>query len=320
MRKPLPPATLEALTPPGGVRFPYTFFENVHQHPLPSNHDGFNARTAWWLSDAAFLAYSSPEAVQAEYRRPELAADVEPFSGPRGTQCYVAAAADWIVLAFRGTQLDNFWQHVLDVRLDLKALPVRDTADDLVHRGFLRGVDEVWADVRHHIADQQRVRQRPLWITGHSLGAALATIAANRCSTDPALRAAALYAYASPPVGDSGFARRVSIPAFSIANNADVLTWLPYGPYAPVGGLYVIDEQGHVSSRQPSRLDRLASAVHGASDALVESASQLLSATRLGIHVPGFIADHAPIRYSTLLWNSYIGAHARESHIGRQTS
>jgi hypothetical protein len=305
MRKRLPPRTLDALTPPGGARFPYAFFENVHQHPLQSNQGGFDARTAWFLADAAFLAYSSDPAIAAQYRRPELAATVEPFTGTRGTQCYVAAAPDWIVLAFRGTQLDNFWQHVLDVRTDLRALPVRDSAGDLVHDGFLRGVDEVWLRLRRYIADQQQQRRRPLWITGHSLGAGLATIAANRCSTDPALGAVGLYTYASPPVGDAQFSRRISIPAFRVANNTDVLTKLPYAVYAPVGELRFIDANGQLRREAPSVADRVVGFAESVSTGVMMAASRLRLA-RLGIPLPGFIADHAPINYATLLWNSYI--------------
>jgi hypothetical protein len=305
MRKRLPPRTLDALTPPAGVRFPYAFFENVHQHPLRANQQGFDPRTAWFLADAAFLAYSSDTAIAAEYRRPELAATVEPFAGTRGTQCYVAAGPGWIVLAFRGTQLDNFWQHVLDVRTDLQAIPVRDAAGDFVHRGFLEGVDEVWLRVRRHIAGQQQLRSRPLWITGHSLGAGLATIAASRCSTDPALGAVGLYAYATPPVGDAQFARRVSIPAFRVANNTDVLTKLTVGVYAPVGELRFIDGNGQVHGQSPSGVERVVAFAGNVSTSLLMAASRLRLA-RLGIPLPGFIADHAPINYATLLWNSYI--------------
>src|SRR5262249_8062384 len=152
-----------------GPAFPYVFFENVAEHPFDPTQKGFDLRNAWWLCDAAFLAYSQDADVAAAYAKAPLAAQVESFAGLHGTACYVATATDWIVLAFRGTEVDNFWGAALDIATDAHLIPVPDEHGDFVHAGFLQAVNDVWEDVRRHIADQQGKKARPLWITGHSL-------------------------------------------------------------------------------------------------------------------------------------------------------
>ena len=77
MPKPLPPATIEALNPPPGPAFPYTFFENVAQHPFRPLDATLNLRNAWWLMDAAFASYSAPGDVVGIYNRAGLAATVQ---------------------------------------------------------------------------------------------------------------------------------------------------------------------------------------------------------------------------------------------------
>jgi alpha-beta hydrolase superfamily lysophospholipase len=57
-----------------------------------------------------------------------------------------------------------------------------------VHAGFLAALGEVWTTVEAHVKAEQAKKSRPLWITGHSLGAALATLAANLCCDDSLLR------------------------------------------------------------------------------------------------------------------------------------
>jgi triacylglycerol lipase len=84
-------------------------------------------------------------------------------------------------LAFRGTQVDCFWPSVIDFAVDAQFLPVRDTHGHWLHDGSLAALREVWADVAGHISAEQKRAARPLWIVGHSLGAALATVAANLC-------------------------------------------------------------------------------------------------------------------------------------------
>ena len=179
-------------------------FRGGDAHPFEPLDTGLSLRNAWWLCDAALLAYSPEPAVQAAFTTAGIPGDVVYFHGLHSTQAYVASMPDAIVLAFRGTQLDDFWSSVLDFTVDAHFLPFPDSHGDLVHAGFLAALREVWPQARRTRPGEQARQPRPLWITGHSLGAALSGLAATLCSDEPSLRLQGVYTFGSPRVGDAG--------------------------------------------------------------------------------------------------------------------
>ena len=309
MQKSLPPATLDQLSPPPRAG-QYTFFENVVSHPFDAASDALDLRTAWWLMDAAFLAYSSEADIAAVFREDTFgfAITVRAFSGGRSTQCYVASSRQWILLVFRGTQVDAFWPSIIDWSVDARFVPKRDGHGDAVHAGFLDAAHEVWPDVAAYIATLQRAAARPLWITGHSLGAALATVAANLCSDAfGALGLKGTYTYGSPRVGDDGFCRRIPGVVWRFRNDSDLVTHVPLGlVFRHAGVLALIDAGGHFHpdpSPTEEALFDAASTRFSAADA--QHLSPFFSLVEPAIHLPGPLADHAPINYAIRLWNCY---------------
>lgn len=309
MPKALPPSTAAALNPPASAAFPYVFFENVSACPWQPTDSDFNLRNAWWLMDAAFLSYSAPAVILATYATAPLGAVVTFFSGPLNTQGYVASTADWIVLAFRGTQIDDFWASVVDWSVDAHFLPIPDSHGDWVHTGFLNSIRALWADVVAYIASLQTAAPRPLWVTGHSLGAALATIAANLlCADHPGgLGLRALYTFGSPRVGDPGFGSRITVPVWRMQNNADLVTHVPIGlVFRHVGRLQFIDTSGflHRNIGRAHELMLEAAGIHMTARE-AHSVAGLLRLSGAGVPLPGFLADHAPINYAIRVWNCF---------------
>jgi triacylglycerol lipase len=308
MKKPLPRQTPRALNPPADVLEPYTFFERTREHPLEPLDTGLNLRNAWWLCDAALLAYSTEAAVKSAFTKAGIPGDVAFFRGTHSTHAYVLSMPEAIVLAFRGTQVDDFWSSVLDFAVDVQFLPIPDSHGDLVHAGFLAALKEVWPRAVAHLRAEQVKKQRSLWITGHSLGAALATLAANLCGDDASLGLQGVYTFGSPRVGDSGFGAHIRVPVFRFRNDSDIVPHLPLGlVFRHVGGLQFIDGAGYVHRNlDPTR------------ELLLDPGAQLLSRREamtlrgvmemgeaLELPLPGFLADHAPINYSVLVWNCY---------------
>src|SRR5688572_26426698 len=229
MQKPLPPQTPRALHPPANVTQPYVFFESVGAHPLQPLDAALNLRNAWWMADAAVLAYSHPGAIDTAFATAGIAGDISHFRGAHSTEAYVLSLPDALVLAFRGTQVDDFWSSVLDFLIDAKFFPAPDAAGHLVHAGFQLALDEVWTDIERHLRREQARLPRPLWVTGHSLGAALATLAVNRLSRDAAFRLTGGYTFGSPRVGDTGFGRAIGVPVYRFRNDSDLVPHLPLG-------------------------------------------------------------------------------------------
>jgi hypothetical protein len=308
MQKKLPPTTPDALNPP--VKN-YTFFENTVDHPFQPNETVVNLRNAWWLMDAAALSYSSPADVEKAFTAAGLGATVKTFSGKTSTQAYVASSRDWIVLAFRGTQVDDFLSSVVDWSVDALVFPVLDSHLNLVHAGFLAAVKEVWNDIVSHVTALQAAQARPLWITGHSLGAALATLAANLCVDQPnQLGLKGLYTYGSPRVGDLAFGRRIPCKVQRFRNSSDIVTHVPIGiVFRHVGELQFIDAAGHahLNLGGTDKLFLEATTLH-LSPNEGHTMSRMMHMSGGAAPLPSFIADHAPINYAIRTWNCYDAA------------
>lgn len=90
-----------------------------------------------------------------------------------------------------------------------------------VHRGFNQAFLSVKPQVLSHLKELADI---PLYITGHSLGGALATLATWYISADAL---AACYTFGSPRVGDGGLMNHFRTPIYRIVNGADPVPFVP---------------------------------------------------------------------------------------------
>jgi triacylglycerol lipase len=220
----------------------HVYFENGAQHPFEDRAQAFSPVNAWWLAEASLLAYADREFAKQRFAAAGWAMDERRFEGA-STACYVAYTDRAVIVAFRGTEvikpggarptLDALRRVFADICTDARIRLIDDAAaayGGSVHCGFHGALEEVWATLRACLdALRGRAREgmapRTIWLTGHSLGAALATLAA--CRLEPE-RVQGLYTFGSPLVGDETFARAFRLAnAFRIVNNNDVVTCLP---------------------------------------------------------------------------------------------
>jgi hypothetical protein len=299
---------VQALSPPAAPGS-YTFFENVASHPFNPQDASVRLDTAWWLMDAAFLSYSPNPIIERTFTEAIPGATVTCFGDPhRSTQAYVASSADWIVAVFRGTQVDDFWSSTVDWSVDARFVPVPDSHGNLVHAGFLAAVGDVWPAISGHVRNLQAEHSRPFWITGHSLGAALATLAANKCADEPKhLGLRGMYTFGSPRVGDARFGRRIPVSPWRFRNNSDLVTHVPIGlVFRHIGHLEFIDGGGHWH-QEPNEVAQsfLELAAPRLSPGEAHALSTVLSFSSGGVPLPGILADHAPINYAIRIWNAF---------------
>lgn len=136
----------------------------------------------------------------------------------RGTNGFVATSADGglTIVAFRGTEMGK----LDDLISDVNVLPAEwGDGAARVHAGFLRALSPVREAVRAALAGRGQVV-----FTGHSLGAALATLAA----ADHRGRQPALITFGSPRVGDRRFARLLSdLTVHRVVDCCDVVARIP---------------------------------------------------------------------------------------------
>lgn len=117
------------------------------------------------------------------------------WSGP-GTQGYLALGAQQAVLAFRGTEPDDW----ADLFINLNLLPAPESGDAMVHEGFQKALNGVWSQVEAALPSGL-----PLLICGHSLGGALALLAASRL----AARSPRVCTFGAPRVGNEAWGHRL---------------------------------------------------------------------------------------------------------------
>lgn len=126
-----------------------------------------------------------------------------------------------LVLAFRGTEPKK----PADIKADLHADPIEiDTqAGQRVHTGFYEAFKAVEDIVKKEL-NQPDLQDVPLYITGHSLGGALAVIATHCLERDSL---AACYTFGAPRVGNLAFGQSLKPPVYRIVNAADLVPRLP---------------------------------------------------------------------------------------------
>lgn len=150
------------------------------------------------------------------------------FDQATDTQGFVAAhhgedGVDMAVVSFRGTQQTRDWITNLNFAQDPVDKPGKGPGRTIghVHSGFNRAFRSVEVQTRGYLRD---LRSIPLYLTGHSLGGALAVLATWYLSSDSL---AACYTFGSPRVGDHGLLNHFRTPIYRIVNGADPVPLVP---------------------------------------------------------------------------------------------
>jgi triacylglycerol lipase len=158
-----------------------------------------------------------------------------------GSQAYRFANEHDIVLACRGTEPTE-WN---DIQADANAvMSVIGTLGN-VHSGFNREVDDLWPVLE----DLLRGSRQPVWFCGHSLGGAMATICAYRCTNSSVTRnPQELYTFGSPRVGCKRYIRHANVTHFRWVHNNDMVTRVPpvWMGYRHCGNEIYLDRFGRI--------------------------------------------------------------------------
>jgi triacylglycerol lipase len=239
----------------------YNFQAKINDFdPGTTRYTGDNA---FFLADCAKLAYEDQASIK-QVMKDEMNFDNFKFFGEKtgGTQAFIVGNDKMIVVSFRGTEkkIDDL---ITDVKfkLDDAKLKPEDDLVGKVHRGFQDALHEVWGDelgnedMRLYIKQIQD-NQQTIWFCGHSLGAALATLAAAeyvlKDNNKDGSVVNGIYTIGSPRVGNDEFAEGfdavLADKCFRFVNNNDVVTQNPLPglvfKYTHVGQQLYIDSDG----------------------------------------------------------------------------
>jgi triacylglycerol lipase len=261
-----------------------SYFDGLAGVPFEADAPGFSTANAWWLMELSRLIYKAEGDEVAHplpgTRRDLLRAvgldELEFFNIP-GAPCAIVTAPSFAVLVFRGTSDGP------SAAFDAQLLPAPWSRGGKVHQGFLNAFNPGWKAL---LPVLQTITV-PIFYTGHSLGGALAVLAASE------RKPRATYVYGCPRVGNAAFAATVPAPLYRIVNNHDIVPTLP--PEELVFGYVHVGEVRYVSNDH--RLLPVVTDVRRHDDTYTLSLQ----------NAPEPIADHAPVNY--LAWMRYFHAH-----------
>lgn len=186
----------------------------------PIKRAAYSDRTAWLMAEISKLAYLIFEKDDNELKNALSQGDFEliRFFNCNGTQAYLAKRESdkMSVLTFRGTQKED----PQDIVTDLKANFYQDEGVK-IHDGFYRAFQCIEKDIKNAL---ENLKDFSLYVTGHSLGGALALIATRALNSD---NLAACYTFGSPKVGNEEFGDDIKPPIYRIVNAYDIVPFSP---------------------------------------------------------------------------------------------
>ncbi len=205
------------------------YFEYEELVALPVEGSVYSDSVSWLMARMSKLAYLPFEQDDSELKAAlrEAGFQLVKCFNAKGTQAFLAKRdLDKIaVLAFRGTQTQGLTlETFFDVFTDLYAGMRSDENGVKTHKGFLQAFKRIEGEV---LQQMQAFLDYRLYITGHSLGGALALIAAGAVISK---NLQACYTFGSPKVGNEEFDDKIKARIYRVVNAYDVVPFLPFTP------------------------------------------------------------------------------------------
>lgn len=169
------------------------------------------------LAELSMIAYLPPDQTQIAGRKLGFKTD---FFDNDGSQAYTFSNQTDVVIAFRGTEVDD-WN---DLKADINAIYVLAETIGRVHSGFKQEADDLWPLLEKEL----EANTKNLWFTGHSLGGAMATICAGRCLLSKIKSSPVqIQTFGSPRVGNKRYINHAKVDYIRWVNNNDIVTRSP---------------------------------------------------------------------------------------------
>lgn len=227
----------------------------------------YDPRLAWWLAQCSELSYENKITIAAELKK--VGFEQLFFFDNNGTQAFLTVHPGWgkgnfAILAFRGTERDSI-DIFTDINLVRRLFPSEQLQANLkqsdpppqlyAHGGFFQGVLNVWGSTLTRETEtvfpnatwigspgiseaiSELPPEIPLYVTGHSLGGALATLAAYKVFIyQSGANLAQVYTFGSPRTVQSHLAELIDQDLegkiYRVVNGYDIVARIP--PRIPI--------------------------------------------------------------------------------------
>ena len=152
-----------------------------------------------------------------------------------GSGIHAFGSEEVVILSFRGTKTAKDW--LTNVKFYQK-----DDKFKATHAGFQDAFESVREDIQGKLVPLVK-QGRIVFVTGHSLGEALAILATRSLAPDSG---GACYTFGSPRLGRFGFAQGIKTPIYRVRNANDIVPRVPsaYLPYVILWTLRALNAFG----------------------------------------------------------------------------
>ena len=295
----------QALSKPGEAT---EYFDLQTNKPLQCGVTGFNISNASWLAEISRLTYQPDFHLNKKNNLGRFEYKEIGFINKAETSTHVSLLKvkginsdgypqPCLVAAFRGTD------DLVDWNNNIKSMQTPFNECGLVHAGFNIAYQSIKEELFFYLEDLSL----PLFVTGHSLGAALATLLTaeimHRLNFD------SCYTFGSPRVGDAAFANALNEKLiYRVINNCDIITTVPISipniNYQHCGTTQLLNNMG-ILIEGLSEKDILSYQKNKMLNLKDYALQELFSTNIMNIKggLPPVLADHAPINYVLALEN-----------------
>jgi triacylglycerol lipase len=291
--------TWDSLTNPGEAN-DYFCFQNTT--PIEIGTNSFTLSNAWWLAEISRLIYhndffNKPEIDLGCFNYELLGYIEKPETSTHIALIKIIQESPCLVIVFRGSD------EIQDWNINTQAFQTDFNNLGKIHSGFKKAFVSIRDKLIEHIKDNEL----PFFITGHSLGAALANLATSELHTNKNFDSC--YTFGSPRIGNMEFINSIECKTiYRIVNNCDIVTTVPIDftviVYKHLGFSYLIDDKGQLITNMNE--DEIYLYQKERTEQLKEYAlSKLLNNDLMSIKndLPPFLADHSPVNYVYKLQN-----------------
>jgi hypothetical protein len=154
-------------------------------------------------------------------------------------QAYLVHNDSSVILAFRGTKEKADWKTNADAVVKYKLTPAKKYGKNtLVHRGWLNATEQAHKQFKLQSEIKACLKKdgkkRKLFVTGHSLGGAMATLWTYYFRKDKKVQASRLYTYGAPSAGNKDFGKSFKklagkkLKSYSWVNQDDPVTGITW--------------------------------------------------------------------------------------------
>jgi len=201
------------------------------KYKFDPNATKYNVQNAGFLCEASNASYEGDDickkwAFDNGFTDSFHIIDTSKINPISGTYAYTAENKDVLLIVFRGTKFDNISNIITDINGIIK-IPWGNLGT--VHTGFYDAFFLAWNNFKElkNTIKNASINGKKIWITGHSLGGALAQMCAIQTELFEGIHVHSIYTYGQPRIGDFIFSQNINTKMgnrmFRIVNNFDIV-------------------------------------------------------------------------------------------------